>query len=73
MAKVKLSVAQQIDNAKDGRTDKWVAQELQKELGGKILSRPGFSQKKNGYKGLKFSEPELCALSKVLGVEISID
>lgn len=64
--KVKKSIEQQIDDAKDGRTQRWIIQKM-KEAGFE-MNDVQFSNKK---KGVTFTPEELQALSEILGTEIS--
>jgi len=72
MQKAVLTLAERIDRARDGRSNKWVIEEMNK-----LLPKPDhlkaslYSHKKHG--SVRFSKTEISALSKVLGVEISID
>jgi len=66
--KVKLTVAEQIDRAKDGRTQRWIIQKLNDA--GIPMNDVTFSNKKNG---VTFSKEELQALSQILGTEITAE
>ncbi len=65
--KVKLTVGEQIDRYKDGRTQKWIVAKLV-EMGNEI-SEVQFSNKKNGSD--TFSDKEITDLSTILGNVIS--
>lgn len=67
-AKVKLSVGEQIDRARDGRTQTWIVNKM-KELGVDI-DEVRFSRKKKGHE--EFSEKEIQVLSEILGTQITI-
>lgn len=64
--KVKRSVEQQIEDAKDGRTQRWIIQKM-KEAGFE-MNDVQFSNKK---KGVAFTTEELQALSEILGTQIT--
>lgn len=64
--KVKPTVSEQIDKAKDGRTQRWIIQKLNEA--GFQMNDVTFSNKKNG---VTFTEDELKALSEILGTEIT--
>lgn len=63
--KVKLSIAEQIEKAKDGRTQRWIIQKLNDA--GVSMTDVTFSNKKNAN---TFTKEELAALSTILGTEI---
>lgn len=65
MATVKLTLAEKIDRAREGRTQTWIVQELNKILPSEEkITEVKFSRKKNAFE--EFSETELEALSQVL-------
>ena len=61
-----LTIKEQIDRNKDGRSQKWIVAKLQ-EMGEEI-SEVQFSNKKNGFDD--FKESELIALSEILGTKL---
>lgn len=63
--KVKLTISEQIDRAKDGRTQRWIVGKLKEN--GFDMSEVDFSNKKSA---VTFSEEELKALSEILGTTI---
>lgn len=63
--KVKLSIAEQIEKAKDGRTQRWIIQKMNDA--GIPMTDVTFSNKKNA---TTFTKEELAALSTILGTEI---
>lgn len=63
--KVKLTIAEQIHRAKDGRSQRWIIEKLKES--GFPMSDVTFSNKKNG---VTFTDEELAALSEILGTEI---
>jgi len=70
MAKTKTTkptIADQIDKAKDGRTQRWIIQKMSEA--GFPMNDVTFSNKKNG---VTFTEEELKALSEILGTEITV-
>ena len=64
--KATLTIGEQIDRNKDGRSQKWIVGRLQ-EMGIEI-TEVQFSNKKNGYED--FKDTELKALSDILGAEL---
>jgi len=64
--KVKLTISEQIDRAKDGRTQRWIVGKL-KDMGVE-MSEVDFSNKKSA---VTFSPEELQALSEILGTKIT--
>lgn len=64
-SKVKLTIAEQIERARDGRTQRWIVGKLVEA--GIEITEVQFSNKKNG---VTFSEEELKVLSEILGTEI---
>ena len=65
-AKVKLTISEQIDRAKDGRTQRWIIQKLNEK--GVQMNDVTFSNKKRLD---TFSQDELEVLSEILGVTIN--
>ena len=65
-AKVKLTISEQIDRAKDGRTQRWIIQKLNEK--GVQMNEVTFSNKKRLD---TFSQDELEVLSEILGVTIN--
>ena len=61
-----LTIKEQIDRNKDGRSQKWIVAKLQ-EMGEEI-SEVQFSNKKNVFDD--FKESELIALSEILGTKL---
>lgn len=66
MAKVKLTIAEQIDRAKDGRTQRWIVQKMVEA--GITINDVVFSNKKNSG---TFTPEELEILSNLLGTKIT--
>jgi hypothetical protein len=67
MAKtLKLTISEQIDRARDGRTQSWIIKKMN-ELGVKITDSQ-FSRKKKGFE--KFTQEELDSLNKIINVKI---
>ena len=66
MAKVKLTIAEQIDRAKDGRTQRWIVQKMVEA--GITINDVVFSNKKNSG---TFTPDELEILSNLLGTKIT--
>jgi hypothetical protein len=64
--KVKLTISEQIDRAKDGRTQRWIVAKLKES--GIEMTEVDFSNKKSG---VTFSPEELKVLSEILGTEIT--
>lgn len=64
--KVILTVGEQIDRYKDGRTQKWIISKMQEK--GIAITEVQFSNKKNGN---CFEESELKVLSEILGTNIT--
>ena len=62
---LKLTVAEQIERARDGRSQRWIVGKL-KDAGFE-MSEVQFSNKKTG---ITFSPEELKALSEILGTTI---
>lgn len=59
MAKVKLSVPEQIKEAMDGRTQRWLALEIK-------MPEDSLSKKMNGFEGAEFTQEELDAINSRL-------
>jgi hypothetical protein len=62
-----LTIAEQIDRAKDGRSQKWIVGKLVEA--GIEMTEVRFSNKKNGPD--TFTKEELTKLSEILGAELS--
>lgn len=67
--RVKLSIKEQIDRARDGRSQGWMVRKLVER--GVDINEYLFSRKKLERDGMKFSKTELLILSEILGVEIT--
>lgn len=65
---VSLTIGEQIDRAKDGRSQKWIVRKLRES--GIVMTEAAFSYKKNGT--LSFTEEELKKLSELLGAEFTV-
>lgn len=66
-SKTKLTIGEQIDRSKDGRSQNWIVNKM-KESGIEI-TEVQFSRKKKGHE--IFSDEELKSLSEILGTEIT--
>ena len=70
--KTALTIGEQIDRNKDGRSQKWIVQKMndtmQEMNPDYSLTEVQFSNKKNGWDS--FTELELTALSEILDAEI---
>lgn len=66
--KAKLTIAEQIDRAKDGRSQTSIVEKMNDA--GVEISEVQFSRKKLGRE--TFTEQELQALSEILGTEITL-
>ena len=64
--KIILTIGEQIDRYKDGRTQKWIIGKMQEK--GISITEVQFSVKKNGN---CFEPAELAALSEILGTELT--
>ena len=64
--KIKLTVSEQIDRAKEGRSQSWIVNQMNKK--GCQLNEVQFSRKKKGHSD--FTKEELEALSIILDVEL---
>ncbi len=65
-AKVELTLSEKIDRAKDGRSQSWIVNQLNKR---KVkINEVQFSRKKNGF--ADFTEDELIALSEILSIQL---
>jgi len=62
--KIKLTIAEQIDRAADGRKQGWIVGKMVES--GVNLTEVQFSRKKKGHE--QFTEKELISLSKILGI-----
>lgn len=67
--KTKLTIAEQIDRARDGRTQTSIIEKM-KDAGVEGMDDFRFSRKKLEKDGYKFSPEELKALSEILGTTI---
>lgn len=67
--KVKLTIAEQIDRARDGRTQTSIVEKM-KLAGMDKIDDYSFSRKKLEKDGYKFTPEELAALSEILGTVI---
>lgn len=68
MSKIKLSLEEQINRAKDGRTQAWIVAKMNEK--GIYINDVKFTRKKKGQDD--FKEDELKVLSDILGVEIKV-
>ncbi len=68
MSKIKLSLEEQINRAKDGRTQAWIVSKMNEK--GIVINDVKFTRKKKGQDD--FKEDELKVLSDILGVEIKL-
>jgi hypothetical protein len=66
MGKEKLTFAERVDRARDGRTQAWIVRKMQEH--GCVMSEVQFSRKKKGWDD--FTEEELKALSEILNIEL---
>ena len=66
VTKTTLTVEEQINRAKEGRSQSYIVREMVKR--GVEITDVGFSRKKKGWDS--FTEDELKVLSKVLGAKI---
>jgi len=60
--KTELTLAEKIDRAKNGRSQSWMVNQMNKK--GCVLNEVQFSRKKKGH--MKFTKEELIALSEIL-------
>lgn len=67
--KIKLTIAEQIDRATDGRSQTSIVEKMV-EAGSKEMTEVKFSRKKLGRAGDSFSKEDLEILSQVLGTTI---
>lgn len=65
--KIKYTIGEQIDRAKDGRTQTWIVNKMNES--GIEITETQFSRKKKGHE--KFTDEELKSLSEVLGTEVN--
>jgi hypothetical protein len=69
--KILLTIGEQIDRAKQGRTQKWIVREMNSKLEATDqINEVDFSNKKKGYGS--WSQQQLKALSEVLQTEFVI-
>lgn len=66
--KVKLSTSEQIDRARDGRSQKSIVEKINEM--GILMTEVQFSRKKKGPD--TFTDNELKALTEILGTEITL-
>jgi len=64
--KIKLTISEQIDRAKEGRSQSWIVNQLNKK--GFVLNEVQFSRKKKGHS--EFTPEELNALSEILSTKL---
>lgn len=64
-SKTILSTSEQIERARDGRSQRWLVGKLAEA--GIVMTEVDFSNKKTGN---KFTDEEIEAISKILGVQI---
>ncbi len=67
MPKVTLTVSEQIDRARDGRTQSWIVKKMNES--GLQITEVSFSRKKKGFD--EFTKDELLVLSAILNTEIT--
>jgi len=60
--KLELTIAEKINRAKDGRSQSWIINQMNKK--GVVINDVQFSRKKNGH--AEFTENELEILSEIL-------
>jgi hypothetical protein len=65
MAEIILTIGEQIERSRDGRTQKWIVSKMNDLLPeDEQVTEVDFSNKKNGH--LSFTDKQLKALSKIL-------
>lgn len=69
--RTKLTIAEQIDRARDGRTQTSIIEKM-KDAGVKDIDDFRFSRKKLEKDGYKFTPEEISVLSEILGTEITM-
>ena len=70
MQKTELSLCEQIERAKNGRTQTWIVKQLNEK--GIFITDVVFSRKKKESNGFKFEKSELDMLSEILGVDFIV-
>ena len=70
--KIQLTLSEQIDRARDGRSQKWIIQKMNEA--GCELNDVSFSRKKLSLDaGKSFTQDELTALSSILNTDFTIN
>lgn len=68
MNKIILTLEEQIDRARDGRSQMWIVSKLQ-EMGHNITEVQFTRKKKDSYKADFFTDVELTSLSQILNTD----